>query len=252
MYNRGMVFKDYFSGHSAEYARSRPQYPPDLFEYLSSVAKEHDVAWDCGTGNGQAAVGLAPYFDRVIATDPSAGQLRNAFQHPKVGYKQAPAEESGLDSASIDLVTVAQALHWFDTVRFFEEVRRVLKPGGVVAVWAYTLCKITPEVDRIVDDFYYNVVGPYWPPERRLVEEKYRTVDFPFDEFEAPSFTIDLDWDLSDMMGYLQTWSPVRRYLEAHASDPTELIAERLAVAWGEPQERKHVVFPIEMRIGRS
>ena len=247
-----MVFKDYFSGHSAEYARSRPQYPPELFEYLSSVAKEHEVAWDCGTGNGQAAVGLAPYFDRVIATDPSAGQLRNAFQHPKVGYKQASAEESGLDSASVDLVTVAQALHWFDTVRFFEEVRRVLKPGGVVAVWAYTLCKITPEVDRIVDDFYYNVVGPYWPPERRLVEEKYRTIAFPFDEFKAPTFTIDLDWELSDMMGYLQTWSPVRRYLEAHGSDPTELIAERLAEAWGEPEERKHVVFPIEMRIGRN
>jgi SAM-dependent methyltransferase len=248
----GMVFKDYFSGHSAEYARSRPQYPPELFEYLSSVAKEHEVAWDCGTGNGQAAVGLAPYFDRVLATDPSAGQLRNAFQHPKVTYKQASAEESGLDSASVDLVTVAQALHWFDTVRFFEEARRVLKPGGAVAVWAYTLCKITPEVDSIVDDFYYNIVGPYWPPERRLVEQKYMTIDFPFDEFEAPTFTIDLDWDLNDMMGYLQTWSPVRRYLEAHGSDPTELIAGPLAEAWGEPQERKHVVFPIEMRIGRS
>jgi SAM-dependent methyltransferase len=247
-----MVFKDYFSGHSAEYARSRPQYPPELFKYLASVAKEHDLAWDCGTGNGQAAVGLTPYFDRVIATDPSAGQLRNAFQHPKVTYKQASAEESGLDSASADLVTVAQALHWFDTARFFEEARRVLKPGGAVAVWAYTLCKTTPEVDRIVDDLYYNIVGPYWPPERRLVEAKYRTIDFPFDEFDAPHFNIGLDWDLSDMLAYLQTWSPVRRYMEAHGSDPTALIVERLAEAWAEPQVRRHVVFPIEMRIGRS
>ena len=246
------TFKDHFSRHADTYAKYRPRYSEEMFRYLASVAPSNDAAWDCGTGNGQAAVGLAQYFDRVFATDASEEQVHNAFPHEKVTYRVAPAEDSGLGVASVDLITVAQALHWFDTVRFFEEARRVLKPGGVVAVWAYTLCKVTPQVDTIVEDFYYNIVGPYWPPERRLVEEKYLTVAFPFDEFKAPPFTINLDWTLSDMMAYLQTWSPVRRYLEAHGTDPTELIAERLADGWGEPHDRKHVVFPIEMRIGRS
>jgi SAM-dependent methyltransferase len=246
-----MQFKDYFSAQSDEYARRRPHYPPELFEYLSLVVEAHDQAWDCGTGNGQAALGLAPYFERVIATDPSADQLRNAAPHPKVTYKQVPAEDSGLPSSSVDLVTVAQALHWFDLPRFFEEAGRVLKPGGVIAVWAYTLCRIEPEIDRIVDDFYYNVVGSYWPPERRLVDSQYKTIAFPFEEFEAPPFSIELDWNLNDMLGYIRTWSPLRRYMEANGSDPTELILEPLAVAWGDPQQQRRVTFPIHMRAGR-
>jgi SAM-dependent methyltransferase len=249
-----MQFKDYFSAQSDEYARRRPHYPPALFEYLNLVVEAHDLTWDCGTGNGQAAAGLAPYFDQVIATDPSADQIRNAFQHPKVTYRQASAEDSGVAAASVDLVTVAQALHWFDIPRFFEEARRALKRGGVVAVWAYTLCKITPDIDRILDDFYYNynVVGPYWPTERRLVDAQYKTIAFPFDEFEAPPFSIDVDWDLNDLLGYIRTWSALRRYLDAHGTDPTELILGPLSAAWGDPQQQRHVNFPIRMRIGRS
>jgi SAM-dependent methyltransferase len=245
-------FKDHFSAHADEYARRRPHYPPELFEYLGSVVAGHELAWDCGTGNGQAAVGLAPYFERVIATDPSADQLRNAFAHPKVEYRQARAEDSGLDSASFDLVTVAQALHWFDMDLFYAEARRTLKPEGLLAVWAYALCKCKPEVDRIIDNFYYETVGPYWPRERKYVDEGYRTLSFPFDEIEPRRVEIALDWDLDDMLGYLRTWSPTRRYIERHGTDPVSLIERELAEAWGEPGERRRVVWPINMRIGHN
>ncbi len=245
-----MQFKDYFSAQADEYARRRPQYPPALFEYLASLTKEHDIALDCGTGNGQAAVGLAPYFSRVIATDPSQDQLRNAFQHPKVEYRQASAEESGIESGSIDMVTVAQAVHWFDLERFFAEANRVLKPQAVCAIWCYILCRISPEVDAIVDDFYYNVVGPYWPRERALVDDGYRSLHFPFNEIEPPDFTIELEWSLADLFGYLGTWSPVRRFIEANGHDPIDKIAPSLTAAWGDTTARKAVHWPIKMRVG--
>lgn len=247
-----MSFKDHFSAHADEYARRRPGYPPELFEWLASVAPANDLAWDCGTGNGQAAVGLAAYFNHVIATDPSADQLRNAFHHPHVEYRLAPAESSGLDSVSLDLVTVAQAIHWFDLDLFYREVHRTLKPGGVLAAWAYALCRVTPEIDSAIDTFYWETVGPYWPSERKLVDEGYRTIAFPFEEIEPPQFNIELDWTLEDMLGYLRTWSPVRRYIEAHGIDPADLLQPELASAWGSTDEVRQVTFPIFMRIGRS
>jgi SAM-dependent methyltransferase len=247
-----MQFKDHFSAQAGEYARRRPHYPPALFEYLASVAPAHDLAWDCGTGNGQAALGLGPYFRLVIATDPSPDQLRNAFAHPAVEYRQVPAEASGLNPASVDLLTVAQALHWFDIERFYAEAHRTLKPEGVLAVWAYALCRTTPPIDRIIDAFYYETVGPYWPRERRYVDDGYRSLAFPFDELQPPDFAIELDWDLGDMLGYLRTWSPTRRYMEAHGSDPVDLVEPQLAEAWPDAAERKRVVWPIFMRIGRN
>jgi SAM-dependent methyltransferase len=247
-----MQFKDHFSAHSDEYARRRPHYPPEFFKYLASVTHEHDLAWDCGTGNGQAAQGLAPYFDRVIATDASPDQLRNAFAHPKVEYKEARAEDSGIETASLDLITVAQALHWFDIDRFYAEVRRTLKPGGVLAVWAYALCRTAPDIDRIIDHFYYETVGPYWPRERKHVDDGYRSLPFPFDEFEHPSFEIELHWDLDDMLGYPRTWSPTRRYIEANEHDPVDLVETALAEAWPNRAERRRILFPIHMRIGRN
>ncbi|MEO8289157.1 MAG: class I SAM-dependent methyltransferase [Chloroflexota bacterium] len=247
-----MQFKDYFSAQADEYARRRPNYPPDLFEYLASLTAVRDLAWDCGTGNGQAAVGIAPYFERVIATDPSPDQLRNAFQHPGVTYTQATAEESGLQSASVDLVTVAQAVHWFDLDRFYTEVKRVLKPGGVCAIWCYILCRISPELDIIIDRFYFETVGPYWPRERAIVDDGYASLHFPFDAIEAPDFAIELEWELEDLIGYLGTWSPVRRYIEANGHDPIAIIADSLRSAWGNPTERRRVVWPVKMRVGRS
>lgn len=246
-----MAFKDYFSGHASDYARHRPHYPAELFSYLASVAPEHERAWDCGTGNGQAAVGLAPYFDEVIATDPSEEQLRNAFPHERVKYRLAQAESAGVEPSSCDLITVAQALHWFDAAKFFSEARCALKRGGVIAVWAYSLCRIKPPIDSIVDHFYFETVGPYWPKERKHVDDGYRSLHFPFDEFPAPAFQIELGWNLDELLSYLRTWSPTRRYIEQHGTDPVDAVAQLLAPAWGGPEQEKRVNWPIHMRIGR-
>jgi SAM-dependent methyltransferase len=247
-----VTFKDYFSQHASSYARYRPHYPPALFEYLASLPAEHDLAWDCGTGNGQAAAGLTPYFARVIATDASPEQISNAVPHEKVTYRVAPAESVGLDTASVDLVTVAQAVHWFDLPVFFGEARRALKPGGAIAVWAYGLSSITPALDPMVDRFYFETVGPYWPPERRLVDDGYRSLAFPFDEIEPPEFTIELSWTLADLLGYLRTWSPTRRFIEAHGRDPVDDLEGEVALAWGDPGKERPVRWPIFMRVGRT
>jgi len=247
-----MAFKDHFSAQSGEYARRRPRYPDALFAYLASTVVTHNRAWDCGTGNGQAAVGLAPYFDQVVATDPSANQLRNAMPRAGVAYVQARAEDSGLERASVDLATAAQAVHWFDVGRYFEEVRRVVRPGGVCAIWCYTHTHISPQVDAIVSDFYYNVVGPYWERERVYVDDGYRSLAFPFEEFQPPEFVIKLNWSLDDVLGYLGTWSPVQRYKGVHGSDPVDLIRAPLAAAWGAGDDRKRVLLPVRMRIGRN
>jgi SAM-dependent methyltransferase len=244
-------FKDHFSGHAETYARHRPGYPDELFAYLLAQVPSTRLAWDCGTGNGQAALGLAKGFTRVVATDPSIQQLKNAFSAPNVSYLCSLAEKPALAAASADLVTVAQALHWFDIPRFFSEVRSVLKPGGVVAVWGYALCRINPELDAVIDDYYWHKVGPYWPKERKHVDEAYSSISFPFDEWQAPEMHILLDWNLDDLLAYLRTWSPTRRYIEAHGSDPVDEVAPALAALWGEPSVERKVVWPIFMRIGK-
>jgi SAM-dependent methyltransferase len=246
------TFKDHFSKHADAYARYRPHYPPALFEYLASLTAEHELAWDCGTGNGQAALGLTPYFERVIATDASVEQINNAFRHEKITYRVAQAGSAGLDPASVDLVTVAQALHWFDIAGFYEEARRTLKPGGALAVWAYTLCRISPRLDPIVDRFYFETVGPYWPSERRLVDDGYASLPFPFDELKAPHFTMELRWSLADLLGYLRTWSPTRRFIEIHGRDPVDDIEGQIVAAWGDAGEQKPVRWPLHMRVGRA
>jgi SAM-dependent methyltransferase len=246
-----MTFKDYFSQHANAYARYRPHYPPALFEYLASLPAQHHTAWDCATGNGQAALGLTPYFQRVIATDASPEQLANAFPHEKITYRVARAESAGLPPGSVDLITVAQAVHWFDIPAFFEEARRTLKPGGAIAVWAYGLSRISPSLDPIVDRFYSETVGPYWPSERKYVDDGYRSLVFPFDELQAPDFTVELSWSLAGLLGYLRTWSPVRRFIEAHGRDPVDDIEAELASAWGDASEEKPVRLPLNMRVGR-
>lgn len=168
-----MTFKDHFSGHAAAYASSRPGYPRDLVAAVARLPRAHHLALDCGTGNGQAALGLAQLFERVVATDPSASQLSHATPHPRVEYRVAPAEASGMPDGSVDLVTAAQAFHWFDFERFFAEVERVLAPGGAVALWTYNLARVDPGVDAQMDHLAYEVAGPWWPPERRWVNEEY-------------------------------------------------------------------------------
>ena len=243
-------FKDHFSTHAEDYARSRPTYPDELFAFVASLPAERGLAWDVGTGNGQAAVGLAAHFDRVIATDPSEEQLRSAFQHDRVEYRRATAEDSGLQAHSADAVTVAQAAHWFDLDRFYDEVRRVLKPGGAVAIWCYILTRVSPEVDTVIDRYYYETVGPYWPRERRLVDDGYASLPFPFDEVPAPEMEIRLTWTLDDMLAYLRTWSPTRLYVKANGVDPVSLVEPELAAVWGEHDAQRTVTWPIKMRAG--
>ena len=246
-----MTFKDHFSKQAADYAKFRPRYPQKLFEYLGSVAPNRGLAWDCGTGNGQAAVGLATVFDRVIATDASEKQIANARSHERVEYRVTRAEKSDLESASIDLIMVAQALHWFDLDRFYDEVRQVLKPDGVLAASAYNLLRVQPAIDEVVNRYYYEVVGPFWPPERELVEN-FADLPFPFHEIDPPKFEMTAQWNLDHLIGYLRTWSSTQRFMAAKGSDPLEQITDQLGNAWGDPQQVRNVVWPLTVRIGRK
>lgn len=245
------TFKDHFSGHAGIYARYRPTYPAALFAWLAELAPDRRRAWDCGTGNGQAAVALAEHFGEVIATEPSETQVASAFPHPRVTYRVAPAEDAGVEPASVSLVTVAQAAHWFDLPAFWREAERALVPGGVIALWGYELMSASPEVDAVVHRLYVDIVGPYWPPERRLIETEYRTIDLPFDEIAAPPFHMEQRWTLTELAGYLRTWSAVKRYEQAHQRDPVSLVENDLAEAWGEDGE-KTIRFPLFFRVGRK
>jgi SAM-dependent methyltransferase len=248
----GPVFKDHFSGHADTYARYRPDYPASLFAWLAELAPDRDRAWDCATGNGQAAVALAEHFAGVVATDASAPQVRNAFPHPRVRYRVAPAESPGLEPASVSLVTVAQALHWFHIPAFWRQAERALKPGGVLAVWAYALFAVSPEVDAVVLRLYHDVVGPYWPPDRKMIEEGYAGVALPFPEIDAPSFAMEKRWTLADVTGYLRTWSATRRYAEANGHDPVALVEPELAAAWGDPAAARTARWPLILKVGRK
>ena len=246
-----MEFKDHFSKHAADYARCRPDYPAELYEFLGQAVRQRELAWDCGTGSGQAARGLAAHFIRVIATDPSAEQIRNAGSHEKISYVVAPAEQSEIPSQTVDLVTVAQAAHWFDLERFFLETRRVLRPGGSVALWCYGLSRINPEIDRVVQHYYTNIVGPYWPPERRYIDEKYQSIPFPFAEHPTPEFHMKAEWGLDEFMGYLHTWSATKRFQEINDQDPLSIVHRLLVKTWGDPATRHTVRWPLYLRLGK-
>ena len=241
-------FKDHFSRQAADYAKFRPRYPQELFRYLATVAPGNALAWDCATGNGQAAVALADQFKRVIATDASGKQVANAEAHARVEYRVAPAEESGIEPNTVDLITVAQALHWFDLERFYSEARRVLMPRGVVAAWAYKLAQVTSPIDAVVNHYYSDVVGAYWPAERVLVE-KFEELAFPFPEITAPPFEMVAEWNVEHLIGYLRTWSATQRFMAAERRDPLEEIEEELRSTWGEASRR--VVWPLAIRVGR-
>jgi SAM-dependent methyltransferase len=245
-------FADHFSGVAAAYAAFRPRYPDALFDFLAREAPARDEAWDAGTGSGQAAVGLARHFKHITATDASASQIEHAAPDPRVSYRVAPAEASGLEDRSVDVVTAAQALQWFDRARFWKEARRVLRPRGLIAVWTYVLFEIAPQIDEIVRRFYSGTVGPYWPPERRITEERYRTIEFPFAEFDAPDFVIEQQVTLDDVAGYIRTWSATRAFVKHHRQDPVNHLASELAPAWGAPQRSRLARWPVAMRVGRT
>jgi ubiquinone/menaquinone biosynthesis C-methylase UbiE len=248
-----MGFRDHFSSVAKRYADFRPHYPAVLFDYLATLAPRNSLVWDCACGNGQATVDLAQRFDRVIATDASAQQVRAAGREPNVKYRVATAEQSGLPDGSAGLITVAQALHWFDLERFYAEAKRVLQPSGVLAAWAYGINEVEGgAVNDLVQEFYSKTVGPYWPPERKLVEEGYRSIPFPFSEIAPPAFRLEANWTLDQLIGYFSTWSATNRFIKARGSNPLEPLSEALARVWGDPNTARVVVWPLSLRIGRK
>jgi SAM-dependent methyltransferase len=246
-----VTFKDHFSKQATDYATFRPTYPRELFDYLGSIAPSRKLAWDCGTGSGQAAIGLTSVFDRVVATDASEKQIANAEPHEHVEYRVAPAENSGIKSATVDLIMVAQALHWFDLDRFYTEARRVLTPNGVLAASAYNLLHIEPAIDEVVNRYYFQIVGPFWPPERKLIEQ-FANLPFPFHEIDPPKFEVTAQWNLDHLVGYLRTWSSTQRFIAAKAEDPVKQISDELRRTWGNPRQKRRVIWPLILRVGMN
>jgi SAM-dependent methyltransferase len=243
-------FPDHFSQQAGDYARYRPSYPAALYDWLAALTARHDRAWDVGTGNGQAALGMARHFQSVIATEPSAQQITLATPHERVAYCVALAEDSGIEDHSIDLVTAALAVHWFDLDQFYTEVKRVLTPDGVLAVWCYNLTGITPEVDAVMESYYHDVLGEFWPPQIRWVDEHYQTLPFPFEEIAAPEFALEAVWSLNDLFGYLSSWSAAPRYKAVRGADPLNEKSTEFAAAWGAADDRI-VRWPLYLRVGR-
>jgi SAM-dependent methyltransferase len=242
-------FNDHFSGHAERYAAYRPTYPQALIQFLADCCEQRRVAWDCATGNGQTALALTAYFDRLIATDASAEQVRSATPHSRVEYRVSGAERSGLEAQSVDLITVSQALHWFDIERFFDEAVRVLVPGGVLAAWSYELCTVEPGIDAQILELYRRI-DACWPPERRIVEDRYRGIELPMPAIAAPEFEMTASWTADAMIGYLGTWSACQRYLHEHGVNPVDAIDDALRALWG--AESREVRWPIALKIGRG
>jgi SAM-dependent methyltransferase len=249
--NEVPAFKDHFSGHAAGYARARPTYPAALFGYLASLPARPGTAWECGAGSGQASGPLAERFRAVIATDASAAQLAKARGAPRLLLAAAAAERAPLRDACVDLVAVAQALHWFDLPAFCAEAARVARPGAVLAAWCYGNCKVTPEFDRAHARLYGEIVGPYWPPERAHVEDGYRSLHLPFPALPARDFAIEAEWDLSEVTDYFGTWSAVQYYRKAKGEDPLALVRGEMVAAWGDPASRRRVRWPLSLRLAR-
>ncbi|HEY7377773.1 MAG TPA: class I SAM-dependent methyltransferase [Steroidobacteraceae bacterium] len=245
-------FKDHFSGHAGDYAAHRPWYPDELFDELARLCSAHERAWDCATGNGQAATGLARHFAHVVASDASVQQLENRRPHPRIDYCAGLAEAAPLARACCDLVTVAQSVHWFEFERFYAEVRRVLKPGGALALWTYGIFRVQTEIDARIDRFYEEVVGPYWPPERCYVETGYRTIPFPFAELKPPPIVLETHWKFDQVMNYIGTWSAVQRYREAQQTDPLPALRAQLEPSWGGAGRVRDIRWPLHLRVGRT
>ena len=247
-----MTFKDHFSIQAATYAMARPTYPPALFSWLAAQCPRRELAWDAGAGNGQCAVALAARFTRVVATEPSAAQLANAVPRPNLEYRHEPAETPSLAPDSVDLLTVAQALHWFDLARFWPAARRVLRADAVVAAWSYERCSVDAAVDRVFLHLYEDLLGQYWPPERAHVADGYARLPFPFARLAVPAFDMALDWTLPQYLAYLGSWSATQRCIAATGNDPVAALADEFAAAWGVPATPRCVRWPLVVHAGRA
>ena len=242
------MVKDIFSGHAETYSKFRPGYPQALYDFLYLHTPAYNLAWDCGTGNGQVAKELSKKFKHVRASDISLEQLRFASMAENITYMQS--DETALDSPDhhFDLITVATAIHWFSFERFYKEVKRTLKPGGVIGVWCYQLLRVNPAIDALLDDLCYNVMEPYWEPERQYVEDGYTKIPFPFSEIEHPPFSIQINWSADHLEGYIRSWSAYQKYMKHHAGDPIPAFMEKMKQYW-KGEMAIHIDLPV--RIGR-
>lgn len=240
---------DNFSTASSDYATFRPHSPQEVFDFLYQHCPAFNNAWDCGTGNGQVAVALAEKFAHVYGTDISAEQLAIASKKPNITYLHERAEQTSLAADSIDLITIAQAIHWFDFDSFYKEVRRVARPGALIAAWTYSLLKLSPAVNGVIDYLYEDITGKYWDKERKLVDDGYTTIPFPFEEIRQPEIWIVQQYTLQQLAGYLRTWSGVKHYLRIEHKDPVSLVMPDLEKVWGN-NERIEVRWPVHMRAG--
>jgi ubiquinone/menaquinone biosynthesis C-methylase UbiE len=245
-----MAFIDHFSEKADRYAQARPTYPDALFDFIGANAPARERAWDCATGNGQAAIGLARVFGQVEATDASEQQIANAMQAANVRYSVQPAEATHFAAASFDAVCVAQALHWFDLDRFYPEVNRVLKPGGIIAVTGYDWTHITKEIDFVFERHLLAKIKPYWPAQNTLIMQGYRTVPFPYEEIEAPPFAIEVRWTLQQFLAYAETWTATRRYIAENGRAAIDDTAQALSKVWGDEPVRL-ATMALRLRCGR-
>lgn len=245
-----MSFQDHFSRQSAMYLKARPTYPDELFTYLTEISPARDLCWDCATGNGQAAISIAQHFKKVIATDGSAQQIEKGIKRDNIDYRVATAEESGLPDNSVDLITVATAAHWFDHDKFYTEAKRVAKPDGILAVWAYSEAIISTEINELMEWFMYDFLQDYWPPGRWYVRNSYETLPFPFEPINTPAFFCNMDWSREQWLNYVQSWSSYTNYVAAHNTDPLNLLLPKLALLWG-ADEVKHITWKLHLKCTR-
>ncbi len=242
-----------FTQESSQYARYRPHYPDDLFEFLAGESKDHVLSWDCASGTGQAAQSCAQYFDRVIATDISMEQILNSEAHSQIQYLVMAAEQSAFQDSSFDLITVAQAIHWFDQQAFFHEVGRVLKPEGMLAVWGYGFPEITPEIDQTISQYLGKPIDRFWMEGNRQLMSGYRDLVLPFNTVDIPHpFSIDMEWNLPSLLEYFRTWSAVKRCRNETGFDPVVHLEKKLLPVWTDPQTMKRIKMPLFVKIGRK
>ena len=242
--------KDYFSSHSSLYAAFRPTYPDMLYNFIFNHVQEKGKVWDCATGNGQVASYLASHFKEVYATDLSQQQIKNSIKASNIFYSVSAAEKTSFPDQAFDLVTVGQALHWFNLEEFYQEVKRVGKQNSLLAVWGYERCAVNTEIDKIFSDFYVNVVGPYWDPARKLIENEYKDIEFPFEEIPSPKFQINAEWTREHYTGYLSSWSATQKYINANRADPIPELTNKLKSHW-QSGEVRAVSFPVFLRLGK-
>lgn len=248
-----MSYDKCFTKQAAVYSKFRPTYPHTIYDYLNTEVERHNLAWDVGTGNGQAARALAKTFSQVIATDVAEAQIKEAAPEKNISFLVAPAEKSPLDSYTADLVTVAQAIHWFDLDAFYKEVRRVLRPGGLVSAWSYNFFALKePALHKLLDDYGRIFLGSYWAPRIKLVHDDYKSLPFPFEELPAPKVELAHDWNYPQLKGYLDSWSAAQSYKDANGGkDPFETIRREVEKAWGDPERVVPVVWPMAFKVGR-